>query len=120
VDLHDSVSAAAFRAEVKRFLHELLPPGFTGIGALPDAARDSFREQARAELLAQGWWAPAWPEEYGGAGLTFEEQYLLYEELMRPGCRSSATPTGSASACSATRCCDGQMTASFGVSYLGS
>jgi alkylation response protein AidB-like acyl-CoA dehydrogenase len=85
VDLHDSMIAAAFRAEVKDFLHERLPPGFTGIGALPDAERDSFREEARSALLTRGWWAPAWPEEYGGAGLTFEEQYLLYEELMRAG-----------------------------------
>jgi alkylation response protein AidB-like acyl-CoA dehydrogenase len=85
VDLHDGVTAAAFRSQVKDFLHELLPPGFTGIGALPDAERDSFRRQAREALRARGWWAPAWPTEYGGAGLTFEEQYLLYEELIRAG-----------------------------------
>jgi hypothetical protein len=84
VDLHDSPAAAAFRAQVKDLLAEL-PPAGTGIGSLPEREQDAFRERARAALLARGWWAAAWPERYGGAGLTFEEQYLLYDELMRAG-----------------------------------
>jgi alkylation response protein AidB-like acyl-CoA dehydrogenase len=36
-------------------------------------------------VAAQGWVAPAWPEEYGGAGLGVKEQFILNEEFAEAG-----------------------------------
>jgi alkylation response protein AidB-like acyl-CoA dehydrogenase len=35
----------------------------------------------RQKLAKQGWIAPAWPKEYGGAGLSTMEQFILNEEF---------------------------------------
>ena len=35
----------------------------------------------RQKLATQGWIAPAWPKEYGGAGLSTMEQFILNEEF---------------------------------------
>ena len=42
------------------------------------------------KLATKGWVAPAWPKEYGGAGMTIMEQFIFNEELAlarapRPG-----------------------------------
>lgn len=42
------------------------------------------------KLASKGWVAPAWPKEYGGAGMTIMEQFIFNEELAvarapRPG-----------------------------------
>ena len=44
--------------------------------------RDAAREWASA-LAERGWVAPAWPAEYGGAGLTSIEQFVFGEEMAR-------------------------------------
>jgi alkylation response protein AidB-like acyl-CoA dehydrogenase len=38
-----------------------------------------------AALNERGWVAPHWPKEYGGAGLTAMEQFILNQELARAG-----------------------------------
>jgi alkylation response protein AidB-like acyl-CoA dehydrogenase len=54
--------------------------------------RDEYREaltrdrssvwwQWRQKLVTKGWIAPAWPKEYGGAGLSVMEQFILNEEF---------------------------------------
>ncbi len=35
----------------------------------------------RQKLSSKGWVAPAWPKEYGGAGLTVMQQFILNEEF---------------------------------------
>jgi alkylation response protein AidB-like acyl-CoA dehydrogenase len=37
----------------------------------------------RQAVVERGWIAPHWPREYGGAGLTLMEQFVLNEELAR-------------------------------------
>ena len=41
--------------------------------------------ELREKLLANGWIAPAWPREYGGADLTVMQQFILSEEFARLG-----------------------------------
>ncbi|WP_051342948.1 acyl-CoA dehydrogenase family protein [Pseudonocardia spinosispora] len=56
-----------FRAEVRNFIQQL-GPGDT-----------------RAALGDRGWLAPAWPTEYGGAGLSPREVVVLVEEMTGAG-----------------------------------
>ncbi len=98
---HSDPRAERFRASVREFIVGLVPPDWHGIGALDDAARAEFRVTARAALAGRGWVAPAWPIEYGGAGLSAAEVIVLAEELSGEG-----IPLGS----------DNDI---FGVSMLG-
>jgi alkylation response protein AidB-like acyl-CoA dehydrogenase len=52
-----------------------------GIGAPSEESPDLARW--RASLVSRGWLAPAWPREFGGAGLGVTEQFILAEELAR-------------------------------------
>jgi alkylation response protein AidB-like acyl-CoA dehydrogenase len=74
-----------FRAAVRAFVADLVPPGWSGVGGLDEAARTEFRARARAALAERGWLAPAWPVEYGGAGLSATELVTLVEELTGAG-----------------------------------
>jgi alkylation response protein AidB-like acyl-CoA dehydrogenase len=79
------VEGPDFRESVRRFVADLVPAGWRGIGALADDAHAAFRERARAALAERGWVAPAWPVEYGGAGLGAAELVVLVEELTGAG-----------------------------------
>jgi alkylation response protein AidB-like acyl-CoA dehydrogenase len=85
MDLRDDEDAARFRAEVRTFIGELVPPGWQGIGALPPAERAVFTARARAALAASGWLAPAWPKRFGGGGLSPAHLVVLVEELTGAG-----------------------------------
>ncbi|MBK7726504.1 MAG: acyl-CoA dehydrogenase family protein [Dehalococcoidia bacterium] len=41
----------------------------------------SMMKEWRGKLSAKGWVAPAWPKEYGGAGLGVMEQFIMNEEF---------------------------------------
>ncbi|MER5889483.1 acyl-CoA dehydrogenase family protein [Streptomyces sp. NPDC001941] len=92
---------AQFRTEVRDFVADLVPPGWSGLGALDLPGRAAFTARARAALAERGWLAPTWPREYGGGGLGAAEQIALGQELGRAG-----VPTG------------GEADA-FGISMLG-
>jgi alkylation response protein AidB-like acyl-CoA dehydrogenase len=99
----DTPEEAAFREEVRAFVRDHFPSGY-----LPDteaeqslepedvwgynwqvdrrSADPARREGARqwaAALAERGWIAPHWPAEYGGAGLSAKEEFILQEEMMR-------------------------------------
>ena len=81
MDLHDNEEEAAFRKEVSRFISAEAPKPDQGWGG----AGDWFKK-----LADKGWIAPAWPTEYGGAGLNVMQQFVLNEEMAlrrapRPG-----------------------------------
>ena len=80
-----SEAAEAFRTRVRRFLAEQLPPGWQGIGALGREEAFAFTDRWRATLHEHGLLGVAWPEEYGGGGLTKLEQVVLVEEMARAG-----------------------------------
>ncbi|HET9199675.1 MAG TPA: acyl-CoA dehydrogenase family protein [Dehalococcoidia bacterium] len=98
MDFHDTPEQASFRATVKEFIDKELPDEFK---RNPDAATrrpgagpygesvDAMKAWTK-KLASRGWVAPAWPSEYGGAGLSVMEQFIFNEEMAmsrapRPG-----------------------------------
>lgn len=86
MDFRDTPDQARFRAEVRDFLRAELPRDLPqqdetvlGIG-LGEDARD---QDWLRKLSRRGWVAPAWPREYGGAGLSVLEQFIFNEEMAR-------------------------------------
>ncbi|OGO53079.1 MAG: hypothetical protein A2148_05035 [Chloroflexi bacterium RBG_16_68_14] len=87
MDFRDTSEEAAFRQEVKEFLKKELPERFRGIGLYGEGGlgdmRARFEEMRgwRKKLATKGWIAPAWPQEYGGAGLGVMQQFIMNEEF---------------------------------------
>jgi len=76
VDFRDTPEEAAFREEVREFIKAEAP--LAGL---------DFREAWQKgqtwwkKLQDKGWIAPAWPKEYGGAGMTVMQQFIFNEEM---------------------------------------
>jgi alkylation response protein AidB-like acyl-CoA dehydrogenase len=86
MDPTHAAEAERFRARVRAFLADHLPVDWQGIGAIADRDEaDRFVTSWRATLAANGFLGVAWPQEYGGAGLSRLEQVVLVEELARAG-----------------------------------
>ncbi len=94
VDFVDSTEEATFRTDVRDFIEEFAPDlGDRGLeaafggrrGAMRDPAIKEKFERWRDALVERGWIAPHWPKEYGGAGLSVREQFVLNEELAEAG-----------------------------------
>jgi alkylation response protein AidB-like acyl-CoA dehydrogenase len=81
MDFRDTPEQATFRAHVRDFLSTNL----VGDGGDAESAEggSGFRRMGvwRQKLVSKGWVAPAWPREYGGAGLPIMEQFILNEEF---------------------------------------
>ncbi|MEQ8690100.1 MAG: acyl-CoA dehydrogenase family protein [Pseudomonadales bacterium] len=79
----------AFREEVKSWLADNFPPSLAGITlnfeSAPDPAITESLEVWRQRLAEQGWGAPTWPTEYGGAGLAQPEAKVIAEEMAAIG-----------------------------------
>ncbi len=98
MDFRDLPEEAAFRSEVRAFIDAECPPqirrrGFNamfGGGGWDDirVSTDDYRalnaSWART-LASRGWIAPAWPKEYGGAGLTVMQQFIFNQEMANAG-----------------------------------
>ena len=90
MDFRDSPREAAFRQEVRDFIQREVPSELThrhsdwGLwaGGAGFFARGLDAVAAwRRKLATRGWVAPAWPKEFGGAGLTVMEQFIFSEEM---------------------------------------
>ncbi len=86
MDFSDTPEEAAFRADVHQFIHDNLPSDWNpgDEETMEDAGGPEQRERLRGwrkALSARGWIAPHWPAEYGGAGMTPGEQFILNEEM---------------------------------------
>ena len=87
MDLRDSPTEAAFRAEARAFLAEHPPP------AEADTYRAKVEESVALERAAEwqrtlfdhGWAALLWPVDAGGRGLGPVEQIIWSQELARAG-----------------------------------
>ena len=77
MDMSYTPEEEAFRARVRSWLEENVPPP----GSLADDL-EAMRGWQR-KLHAAGLLAVSWPKEYGGAGLSPMEQAILNEELAR-------------------------------------
>ncbi|MDZ7673670.1 MAG: acyl-CoA dehydrogenase family protein [Acidimicrobiales bacterium] len=82
-------TAEEYREKVQAFLAETLPADWKGIGALPHDEVMPWWNRWRRILADNHLLATSWPEEYGGGGLTAEEQVILAEEFAKAG-----VPTG--------------------------
>jgi acyl-CoA dehydrogenase len=85
-----------FRAETRAWLEVNCPHEMRGRpGGEADIVwggrRWQFSGPAQKQWLermaAKGWTVPAWPKQYGGGGLTREEEKVLREEMARIGAR---------------------------------
>jgi alkylation response protein AidB-like acyl-CoA dehydrogenase len=88
MNLEDTPEEAAFRQEIRDFLKTDLPDRFRGTALAGGAgeggdmrARFERMKEWRTKLSDKGWIAPAWPKEYGGAGLSVMQQFIMNEEF---------------------------------------
>ncbi|WP_338467722.1 acyl-CoA dehydrogenase family protein [Novosphingobium sp. ZN18A2] len=92
-----------FRREVRAWLEENCPP------EMREPVRDeddvcwggrhfTFKNQAQKDWLdrciAKGYTVPAWPKQYGGAGLSAAEAKVLRDEMARIGARPPLSSFG--------------------------
>ena len=84
-----------FRAEVAQWLQANCPPSMrTPIVAeamVWGGSQISFLDEDQRlwfeRMRDRGWFAPAWPKEYGGGGLSPHQARVVEEEMARLGCR---------------------------------
>ena len=92
VDFSDTPEQAAFRAEVEQFVEEKLPQamrdeaqyagvgiGGMHVGPLSEEERERLLTEWQSALVERGWRVPEWPQEYGGAGMSVMQQFVLNE-----------------------------------------
>jgi alkylation response protein AidB-like acyl-CoA dehydrogenase len=82
--LNDSPEEAAFRKEVQEFIAKEAPKvdGGGGGDEISRAMSGFMASQGWFKKLAErGWVVPAWPKEYGGAGMTVMQQFIFNEEM---------------------------------------
>ena len=86
MDFRDTLDQANWRTEVREFLHNEASSSLVaesqnmGEGGGRGMGGRAMQEW-RSRLAAKGWIAPAWPKEYGGAGLGVMEQFVMNEEF---------------------------------------
>lgn len=75
-----------FRTQVRDWLSANLPPDWKNamLGA-SEEEHVAFQKSWFRKLRDGGYVAPHWPVEWGGAGLSFAHQIVLYEEIARAG-----------------------------------
>ena len=93
VEFKDTGEEATFRTVVRDF-----------IGSEYEPRREQIRTEGRqaamfdrtpsmraweGELAQRGWIAPAWPEQYGGAGLSVMKQFIFNEEMAEARARAT-------------------------------
>ncbi len=82
MDFRDSTEEETFRQEVRDFIAAEAPQVKRGASREEALVANWDRNQQWFKKLAdRGWVAPAWPKEYGGAGLSTIQQFILNEEL---------------------------------------
>jgi len=103
VDWNDNAEQASFRKEVREVLRTKLPENYRDLVLLTsnnnrwdedrvsdDPARRADAEAWTKALSERGWFAPQWPREYGGGGLSPMEMFIFKEEMAKAG----APPVG--------------------------
>ena len=82
MDFRDKPDEASFRKEVRKFISTEAPKAIKGMSGEEALTANWQKNQEWFKKLAdKGWIAPAWPTEYGGAGLSTMQQFVLNEEL---------------------------------------
>jgi len=83
MDFRDTPEEAAFRQEVRESIAREAPKLEDGTGMdVRGYAQVFVQSQGWFKKLGEkGWIAPAWPKEYGGAGMTVMQQFIFNEEM---------------------------------------
>jgi alkylation response protein AidB-like acyl-CoA dehydrogenase len=81
VDLRDTPEEAEFRAGVRTWIEENLPPEKRGGRGGAQRFDDPFMREWSRKLYEAGYIGLTWPKEYGGVGAPHSFQAILYEEL---------------------------------------
>ena len=84
-----------FRAEVAQWLEANCPPGMRKpivaeemVWGGSNVTFSSEDQRVWFERMRdRGWFAPGWPREYGGGGLSPQQARIVEEEMARLGCR---------------------------------
>ncbi len=88
MNLQDTPEMAAFREEVQVWIANDVPAHLKkrrqGIVQGPGISHEDTRLLMRA-LEKKHWLAPAWPKKYGGAGFSFQQLVVFYDECDRGG-----------------------------------
>ncbi len=71
----------AFRSELRAFLDDALPRGWTGPADESDDAHWALTLRIRRELARRGWLTMSWPAGYGGLGASPMMSLILAEEM---------------------------------------
>ena len=99
MDWADDNDQAAFRSRVRGVITANLPKRYSGGDGEEEGSWERDRRSTVAEhkqaaedwtkaLAQQGWVAPHWPKEYGGAGLSPMEQFIFKQEMAASGAPS--------------------------------
>lgn len=83
MDFKDATEEAEFRSTVREFIGKNLPADYRPADTPEEEEQLGFAKEWRAALGRQGWIAPHWPQEYGGAGMSVSEQFVFNEEMAR-------------------------------------
>ncbi len=89
MDMSYDAAAEEFRLEIRSWLEEHLPAGWSDAVLAGESFemspedRKAFNEAWPAKLFAGGWICATWPKEYGGKGLTTMQGVVLAEEFAR-------------------------------------
>ena len=80
MDFRFTPEEEAFRQEVRDFIKEIMPPGFSAAGeGSYDAETHELAKTIARKLGEKRWLAMNWPEEYGGLGVT-PMKHMIYRE----------------------------------------
>jgi alkylation response protein AidB-like acyl-CoA dehydrogenase len=74
-----------YRKKIRTFLAEHLPKNWSGMGSLSPEDRAAFISTWRPLLAENDLLAVAWPQQYGGAGLSMLERTVVSEEFAKAG-----------------------------------
>lgn len=83
MNLRDTPEEARFRAELRTWLDENLPPERRGMRGGAQRFDDGFGREWSRKLYEAGYAGLTWPKEYGGAGAPHSFQAIFLEELAR-------------------------------------
>ncbi len=85
MDLNYSPEEEAFRAEVKAFLAEKLPPELAAKVKGGKRLTKADHQRWQRALSERGWLAQSWPREHGGAAFTAVQKHIFDEEAAAAG-----------------------------------
>jgi len=110
MDWSDSTEQAAFRQQVREFVHAELPAlyveraregrdggwegGWRADRVSPDPEISGAAQHWAEALARRGWIAPHWPRQYGGASMSSIEQFIMGQELADAGAPSGVGGSG--------------------------